>query len=720
MRSLAGMRVPTSPVDARRGGVRACLLTWLWLAVSIVAGCATATPPPVVAPAPPKPTYQQVVMSILHLEDRRVLSDSALTPPFPTDLVALLGAEYGRVRRRAALGIGRVGLASGVTPLAALLASDPEPEVRAMAAFALGLIGDAAAAPALMTALGDPDPRVQGRAAEGLGLIGHTAGAEVIAGMASAHVRAGALAALASDDETYPQAPPVEAVRLGVYALVRLSAFEPLRAVVLGVDGAPASDWWPLVYAVQRLANPAGAPALRVWLTRGGATTRAFAARGLGAIKDGESRVMLEALARDGRQTLGVRVQSVRALGAIADRRSSPVLTALLADTAPPNLRLEAMAALGALADPATAELIVDYLENAWAPMRSAAQAALAVVDAEMFMTVLSGLDTDPQWSARAALAVTLGRFPPDLAVARLEQLVRDPDPKVRAAALGAMTRLTLPTAGERLMAALTDPDPALRMSAANGLGALKTPGAAEALRRAFEAARADTTYTARAAVLAALVAVDPAGAASLLREALADPEWAIRVRAAALMAGLDGSTAVGPTRPAPAPKEPALDATAGLVSPAFSYHAYIQTSRGDIRIELAVLDAPRTVANFVALVRRGAFDGLAWHRVVPDFVVQTGDPRGDGEGGPGYTIRDEPNDRPYVRGTVGMALDWKDTGGSQFFITHSPQPQLDARYTVFGSVLTGMEVVDQLQPWDTILSVRVWDGAAWVGASRP
>jgi cyclophilin family peptidyl-prolyl cis-trans isomerase len=96
---------------------------------------------------------------------------------------------------------------------------------------------------------------------------------------------------------------------------------------------------------------------------------------------------------------------------------------------------------------------------------------------------------------------------------------------------------------------------------------------------------------------------------------------------------------------------------------------------------------------------------------VVPDFVVQDGDPRGDGEGGPGYTIRDEINMRPYLRGTVGMALDWEDTGGSQFFITHSPQPHLDGRYTVFGHVVAGMDVVDRLVPWDVIRRVRIWDG---------
>jgi cyclophilin family peptidyl-prolyl cis-trans isomerase len=95
----------------------------------------------------------------------------------------------------------------------------------------------------------------------------------------------------------------------------------------------------------------------------------------------------------------------------------------------------------------------------------------------------------------------------------------------------------------------------------------------------------------------------------------------------------------------------------------------------------------------------------------VPNFVVQAGDDRGDDEGGPGYTIRDEINMRPYLRGTVGMARDWEDTGGSQFFITHSPQPHLDGRYTVFGHVVAGMDVVDQLAPGDRIRRVRIWDG---------
>ncbi|MGH7336069.1 MAG: peptidylprolyl isomerase, partial [Myxococcota bacterium] len=145
--------------------------------------------------------------------------------------------------------------------------------------------------------------------------------------------------------------------------------------------------------------------------------------------------------------------------------------------------------------------------------------------------------------------------------------------------------------------------------------------------------------------------------------------------------------------------------------APPFSPHAYIETEQGTIEVELAVLDAPMAVASFIDLARRGFFTGVALHRVVPDFVVQAGDPRGDGQGGPGYTLRDEVNQRPYLRGIVGMARDWMDTSGSQFFITHSPQPHLDARYTVVGHVVNGMDVVDRLQQLDVIRSIRIWDG---------
>jgi cyclophilin family peptidyl-prolyl cis-trans isomerase len=125
-------------------------------------------------------------------------------------------------------------------------------------------------------------------------------------------------------------------------------------------------------------------------------------------------------------------------------------------------------------------------------------------------------------------------------------------------------------------------------------------------------------------------------------------------------------------------------------------------TGRGEFVIALDGKSAPNTVASFLALIRKGFYDGLTFHRVVPDFVVQGGDPRGDGWGGPGYTIRSEWSRLPYERGTVGIAHAGKDTGGSQFFVALSPQPHLNGRYTVFGRVIKGMDAVDSIQPQDT------------------
>jgi cyclophilin family peptidyl-prolyl cis-trans isomerase len=280
-------------------------------------------------------------------------------------------------------------------------------------------------------------------------------------------------------------------------------------------------------------------------------------------------------------------------------------------------------------------------------------------------------------------------------------------------AVLAALTALGAPNAAETMLARLQGGDAAVRAAAATALGKLKPPQAAAALAEAYKTGERDTLYIARAAALAALAEYGAAAATPTLTAALADPDWAVRVRAAALLAQLDAaSDAATRIRPAPTTWPASTYALPRVATPPVSTQVFLETDRGEIQIELAVLDAPLTAETFVTLARKGFFDGLTFHRVVPDFVIQGGDPRGDGEGGPGFTIRDELNQRPYLRGTVGMALDWEDTGGSQFFITHSPQPHLDARYTVFGRVLAGMEVVDQIQPWDVIRRVRVWDGS--------
>ena len=129
----------------------------------------------------------------------------------------------------------------------------------------------------------------------------------------------------------------------------------------------------------------------------------------------------------------------------------------------------------------------------------------------------------------------------------------------------------------------------------------------------------------------------------------------------------------------------------------------------GEIRIELYPEDAPKTVESFITLSKKGFYDGLTFHRVVPGFVAQAGDPKGDGTGGPGYTLKAEFNKRKHERGTVAMARSQHpDSAGSQFYICFAPAPHLDNNYTVFGQVTTGMEVVDRIKPGDKMKSVKI------------
>jgi peptidyl-prolyl cis-trans isomerase B (cyclophilin B) len=135
---------------------------------------------------------------------------------------------------------------------------------------------------------------------------------------------------------------------------------------------------------------------------------------------------------------------------------------------------------------------------------------------------------------------------------------------------------------------------------------------------------------------------------------------------------------------------------------------AVIETKKGNIELELFDKDAPKTVANFEKLIKEGFYDGLTFHRVLDDFVIQGGCPKGNGTGGPGYTIKCEINKNKHGTGALSMAHAGKDTGGSQFFITHSPQPHLDCIHTVFGKVINGMDTVNSIEPGDKMIKVTV------------
>jgi cyclophilin family peptidyl-prolyl cis-trans isomerase/HEAT repeat protein len=687
------------------------------------AACASAPPPaPVVVPFETKMSW------ILRLEDQRMLRDAPAPvtaplpvakgkkillppPPPPPDLIWLLNDDEARIRRRSALAVGRAGLPEAVPQLGRLLQSDRDPEVRQMAAFALGLIGDTTAVEPLKLALADPSLVVAGRAAEALGLIGDTASAAAIGQLVSAN--AAAASAVPADEGGPSRDAAVEAFRLGVYALVRLKAYEPLAAAVLGPDGEPRVRWWPVAFALSRLEDKRALPALLALVRSDNTYARAFAAKGLGALKDPSAVAVLLPLVDPAHSNSGPAVEAIRALGRIGDpRATAPLLDVLRAPATTPMVRAETLLALGALPpDAATQEYFVDFLADGSPVIRAAALQALAKADDDSFMTVLSGLDPDSHWSVRAQLAAILAAKDPARALPRLMRMLNDSDQRVIPEVLNALTKLKAPDIAKILLEKLQAEDVEVRAAAASNLGELKPEGAVDALIAAYKRGEVDLLYDVRAAALEALSNYGPAVGVPALRTALGDKDWAVRVRAAELLKKLDPTIdAIHAIRPAPAGRPVNYEALL-VADPPVSPRVYIETEKGTIEIELDVLDAPLTCENFMALARKGYFNGLSFHRVVADFVVQGGDPRGDGSGGPGYTLRDELNEEPYMRGAVGMALAWKDTAGSQFFITHSPQPHLDAKYTVFGRVVAGMEVVDSITQWDVMKSVRVWDG---------
>lgn len=634
------------------------------------------------------------------------------------------------MRRRAALAIGRVKSREGVAPLTKVL-SDPDPEVRQMAAFAIGLIGDSSGRDPLIGALNDEHPLVKGSAAEGLGLIGDGSAADAIARMAAQLVAAGAASTPPADEVDPRRDSPESALRLALVALVRLNAFAPLATVVLDPGGQPRIRWWPVAFALQRLEDPRAKAALLTLARDPHPVTRAFAVRGLGGVgrqqpaasgaQGGPAGIDPAVSATLVPLVTGpdarVAVEAIRALGRLADPAAGPPLLALIRNQkADPHLRLEAVQAAGSVPDAALSDVLLDTLADRSPLIRGATIRALAQRDPVGFITTLSGLDVDPDWRVRVSLAEALGTLSPDAGLPRLRPLLDDPEPRVVPAALAALARLAPPDAATVFSARLTAEDPVVRAAAARALSSLKpppvTPQPGPALAAAYRFGQKDTTYVGRAAALSALADLRLPEAVPTLTEALADKDWAVRVRAAELLARVDpASDAQGRIRPVPTGRQPADYHETRLTAPPVSTQFFIDTDQGTIHAELAVLDAPLTIDAFVTLARRGFYDGLSVHRVVPNFVAQAGDPRGDGEGGPGFTVRDELSQRSFLRGTVGMALDWADTGGSQFFIVQSPQPHLDAKYTVFGRVLSGMEIVDRLEVGDVIRRIRIWDG---------
>jgi len=641
---------------------------------------------------------------ILALEDRREFDGAALrrAAQHPDPLV----------RRWGARAVGRIGDRAG-TPLLLELLQDPDTTVQAEAAFALGQLRDPAAVPALARRVAAFDAATSDDAGleivTALAKIGGPEAAQALDGLMRLHPPT-----VTSADLATPRA-LLEAWRLGPLA--------PAQRLVAFVRDGQGTWRRGAVYSAARLRLPSAAAALLDATQDADALTRQWAARALtaeladsGGMARAAFTARLRQLADD--DDPQVRINALRALGTYADSSLAGTAAARLQDR-DPNVTVQAAATLGALGGSRAVALLTERAaQGGTFALRHAALEGLVAAAPAAAVAATRTWGTDADWRLRATAAEVLGvAATPDVRPA-LEALAGDADARVVAAALAGLERAV--PAGDtalrtRARAALAYPDVMVRAAAIDVLGREHDLALLPDLVGAYRSAAREAANDARLAAvqaLADLAETSPEARQRVEREFLAaagrSDDYLVRRAVAERFGAAVRERYWGPEGPIATGRSAAdyqslirryVLPPAGTPAPT----ATIETERGAIVVTLFGADAPITVDNFLRLADRRFFDNIRWHRVVPNFVIQGGDPRGDGNGGPGYVIRDEINRWRYDRGTLGMALSGPDTGGSQFFLTHSPQPHLDGRYTVFGRLASGADVLDRIVQGDRI-----------------
>jgi cyclophilin family peptidyl-prolyl cis-trans isomerase/HEAT repeat protein len=664
----------------------------------------------------------------------------------------LLSARSSVVRSRAVLAAGRIGNEGSVADLITLLRHDDERDVRAMAAFALGEIESASATDALLGVLSaSTEPLVRARVVEALGKVAAAIPKEQEA--RARQLGEGILEALKSESARRP-APDRLTVLLGLTAALRAktSSGGPTIARFLAYsDPRIRAD---ALNTLARLKLKDGNDQVRKLLVNDpDAVVRANAARVLGATEDKTSfDALLDRALND--KDSRVRVSSIRSLGSLKDQRALEPLLKRAAYLSEPNRSslppetnevLELATALGRIGQGLTNPELRTWLKAASDSFSHTApevEIALARVWPAALVIDSGGSSVKRKaveslllnWKAGSSVAQGLGeiavvtaatkdnnlfaRFAQEILLAMLDYrksgihintLVAVHSEYAIPDVLRALAASKPKDLGDVLRKHLKESDVIIRATAAELLGELPPDEVnTRTLIEALPVALHDKELNdAALAILDSLAKQKNATANEAIKTALDSPDHLIRRKAVALLkangAG-DFSSRIGTvqTRNTTADYERAIARIDKTVS------AVVTTSKGAFTIQLLPEDAPLNVDNFVQLAKRGYFSGITVHRVVPNFVIQDGDPRGDGNGGPGYQIRCEINEVPYERGAVGMALSGKDTGGSQWFATHSPQPHLDGGYTVFGKVIRGMDVVDNTVRGDLIRSIVI------------
>jgi len=625
--------------------------------------------------------------AVIHLEDQRLHSD---------ELESYLSDDSLRVRARAVQAVGRIGdPRAGALLMEAL--KDSSMTVARTAAFAIGLTGQIEFASPLLSVARNLPSAVAANAVLSAGRLADSSMTEVADSL---------LAFLA-------EASP-EVREAACYALFYAGARTQAKQLVGFESGEPDSlVRVAALYTLSRLGIDEGTPVFVKYQTDADPYLRSLALRGLGRSSSPEALHLLALSLNDNNDR--VVAQAIAGLRSLQNKDAPPYLSSRLQRTQDERLIEALLDALRGYKSNLGVDMAIIHLRSGLSDNLVAASIKyLATIQKDRAITIIDSLLNDkPPATVRAACAEAYGEISKENVIPRLAVLFSDEDPLVRAEAFGVLVGLDSTNLEFYVQKALVDPDFMPVILALDQIREHKLTQHIPALvdlmiqgetvdidirRSVLDAAEGlfgdslyDSTLT------------------KILIAGLFDPDYVVRRQASKVFKekkGIDRGNMVTPaeTRISERDIRKALDKY--LLNPS----AIIMTDKGQIEFELYLDAAPLTVLNFIELAEDGFYNGLRFHRVIPDFVVQGGDPLGTGWGGPPYFIRCEYSDRPFRRGTVGIATSGRDTGGSQFFITHSPLPHLNARYTVFGGVTEGMEVVDRIVKGDVIENIIIRD----------
>jgi cyclophilin family peptidyl-prolyl cis-trans isomerase/HEAT repeat protein len=674
---------------------------------------------------------------ILTLQDQRSLGNGAL--------MTYLANNNPQLRSRALIALANIQDTTTIPQVVALL-NDPDGNVRGASAFALGQIGTHAAQASLLGKLRvEKDLNVVGRLFEALGRIGDEKALDAVV-----------------EDSLHEGSAFVRSEQLLGIARFALRGIKNERSICFCFEQTshPSAEVrWKALFALwrsaphglvdveiakrqedlARLADDADVDVRVNLITLVGRSKAAAAVELVKTIQEADQR----------HPNWLVAVQIVRSLAALSTMQSELVndLVAYLGSSND-HVTIAALQALDNMTKPLVMEaadtvklretlIALSAKQNPAAELtRGEAFIALARFFPEDFsrMNFLADKKLSVREQTKVLEALTF--IPTGRSLSIMLRLLDDPNVRISMAAWDFIHRLLTPALIMTKIRAQNpdwvDARPSLYRKTLNSLkrkdmaitqlvstaladttffGMFKEANLADslaiALKSAFEGLSSPDDVEAMQAVAQAMGTMKDKRFVPALEKALRDPDKTVVVVAAEALRQITGKDYSAQIPKSTKAVHSDYDWST-LESLTASAKIVIETSKGTITLQLLKDDAPFTVLSFVKLVRKRFYEGLQFHRVVPNFVIQGGDPRGDGWGGPGYAIRSEFSFARFVRGAVGVASAGKDTEGCQFFITHTPTPHLDGRYTVFARVLSGQEVVDRIQIGDTIKKISV------------